>query len=84
MNNAGWYKNPENNLQERFWDGHNWTDETGQRVSIVSIQGGYGTQISAEIERMNNNIAAIRWTVTAFCFIILFVILFIGVPVRMS
>jgi len=73
---AGWYPNPENRREQRYWDGERWTDERRQlnifdRIAGAGHVAGPGTpqfevgQIATGLAILGAALAALSWALPA-------------------
>lgn len=53
---AGWYRDPDGNECERYWDGNNWSLKTRPLITSVS-----------QTPQSNNEISAGWWIALAIC-----------------
>lgn len=63
---AGWYRDPDGNECERYWDGNNWSLKTRPLITSVS-----------QTPQNNNEISAGWWIAIAICGIFAIAILLI-------
>src|SRR5438445_10099522 len=48
---AGWYDDPEDPAQQRYWDGNAWTDQRRPQQGPPAFQGQFGQQRPADFPR---------------------------------
>lgn len=46
----GWYPDPQGIPQERFWDGHGWTDRTRPMTIVIPAKPAAASQASPATE----------------------------------